>query len=203
MINSGLNKKINWVATARVDTLDEELVKIMKQSGCSLLAIGFESGSQESLDKMNKKTTVEQNLNAAKLCKKYGIRILGYFLVGFPWETKQHLEATRKHIFDINADYIEISVIVPYYKTPIYSQIYGDVKAENDDILGHDSYNNIVKNYSKLSNEELMKYKKDVVIKFYLRPSYILKRLLSVKSFAVLNNYIHYGCRMLKNVIFK
>ena len=73
---SGINKKISWNASARVDTLDDELVKIMKEAGCSLLALGFESGSQDSLNKMGKRTTIEKNLNAAKLCRKYGIKIL-------------------------------------------------------------------------------------------------------------------------------
>ena len=61
----------------------------MKKSGCTLLAIGFESGSQESLDKMNKRTTISQNIKVAELCKKYDIKILGYFLIGFPWETER------------------------------------------------------------------------------------------------------------------
>ena len=71
LISEGLGEKINWVATARVDNITDELVSLMKQSGCSLVAMGFESGSNESLTKMNKRTTTEMNLRAAKICKKH------------------------------------------------------------------------------------------------------------------------------------
>ncbi len=194
----GLNKKINWVATARVDTLDEELITKMKESGCSLLAIGFESGSNESLKLMLKNTTKEQNKTTAMLCKKHGIKILGYFLIGFSWENESHLEEVKKHIFDIDADYIEISVVVPFYRTPLYEELIKNQQTLPD-ILGSDSYNHIYKKYSKLSPERLEKFKKQVLLSYYLRPKYIFGKLSSIKSIGVLFNYIKYGCRMLKN----
>ena len=126
LTESKLNENITFVATTRSDTLDEEMLSVMKKAGLNLLAVGFASGSQESLDKMKKNTTIEKNLEVAKLCKKYNISILGYFLIGFPWEDKSHLEATKKHIFDTDADYIEISVVIPYLRTPIYEEFIGN-----------------------------------------------------------------------------
>ena len=64
IINSGLNGKINWVANSRVNTIDEEMLLKMKKAGCSVISLGFESGSEESLNKMKKGTTLEQNRNA-------------------------------------------------------------------------------------------------------------------------------------------
>lgn len=203
IINSGINKKINWTATSRVDTLDEELIKIMKKAGCSLLALGFESGSQTSLDNMKKHTTTAQNIQTAKLCKKYGIKILGYFLIGFPWENESHLKETEKHIFKIDADYIEISIVIPYYKTPLYDEIFKDKNGDDIDILGHDSYKNIVDNVSKLSIKELKNFKKNIALKFYLRPVYIIKCLKRIKSFHIFRNYVYYGLRMVKNSLLK
>ncbi len=203
LINSGLNKTISWTATARVDTIDDELVKIMKDSGCKLLAFGFESGSNESLKKMKKGTTIEQNCRAAKLCKKYDIKILGHFLIGFPWENETHIEETKKHIFELDADYIEISVVVPYYKTPVYEELFFDKEIDISDILGHDSYKNITNSISKLSSKQLLKFKKDIALKFYLRPSYIIKKFKQIKSPLVLKNYIYYGFRMIKNSIIR
>lgn len=111
LINSELNGKITWHTTSRADTLDDEMLKIMKKAGCSMLSIGFESGSNESLKKMKKGTTTENNRNAAKLCKKNKIKVIGHFLIGFDWEDENHLESTKKHIFDLNVDFIDISII--------------------------------------------------------------------------------------------
>lgn len=201
IINSELNGKINWVATTRVDTIDEEMLKLMKKSGCSLLSIGFESGSDESLKRMKKNTSTWQNLKIAKLCKKYGIKILGHFLVGFDWEDESHLDLTKKHIFDIDADYIEVSVVTPYYRTEIYEEL---IQSKNimPDILGFDSYGHVLNHYSKLSADTLQHYRKQVLREFYLRPKYIIRCLMRIKSLSVLKNYIHYGMKMIRNTLF-
>ena len=201
LIASGYNKKINWVATSRVDTIDEELIEIMQKAGCSLLAIGFESGSNESLQKMRKNTTVEQNIEAIKMCKKHNLKVLGYFLIGFEWENKQHLAAIEKHIFEIDPDYIEISIVVPFAKTPLYEEYIANNK-QIDSILGKDSYNKIMENYSQFTSTELKNFRKRILLKFYFRPKYIFKKLLQIKSFSVLKNYMEYGLRVLKNTLF-
>ena len=192
--------RINWVATSRVDTLDEEMIKEMKSAGCSLLAIGFESGSNETLSEIQKNTTITQNLTVAKLCHKYRIKILGYFLIGFPWEDEKSLEATRRHIWNINADYIEISIVVPFTGTPIFEE-YVKNKKQNIEILGRDSYKNICKNFAKLSCEQLQSFRKQTLFQYYIRPQYIIKKLMSIKSFGILFNYLKYGLRMIKNII--
>ena len=92
IINSELKGKINWVANSRVNTIDEEMLLKMKQAGCSVIALGIESGSDESLVKMKKGTNVEQNRKAVKLIKNFGLKTYGFYLIGFPWENKEHLE---------------------------------------------------------------------------------------------------------------
>lgn len=201
LIKEGLGKKINWVATSRVDTIDEELVKLMKQSGCSLVAMGFESGSDESLALMKKKTTTAMNLKAARICQKYKLEIMGYFLIGFPWEDEQHLEQVKKHIFVINADYIEISVVVPFPNTPIYNELV-EKNAELPDITGFDSYHIIYKKYGKLPAEKIEEFRKKTLLQYYTRPSYIFKKLIKITSPSVFMNYVKYGLRMLKNSLF-
>ena len=192
------------MATSRVDTIDEEMVKNMKESGCSLLAIGFESGNNDTLSKIGKNTTVEQNLNAVKLCKKYKIKILGYFLIGFPWESEKEIMQTEKHILDIDADYVEVSVVVPYIGTQIYSNLLKNGKnIDLRDVLGKDSYKNVYENFSNISTESLQKYRNRILLKFYLRPKYIFNKLSSVKNTFALKNYVKYGLKMLKNIFVK
>lgn len=202
--NEKYDKKINWVATSRVDTIDEETVKNMKEAGCSLLAIGFESGNDETLSKIGKNTTTEKNLSAAKLCKKYGIEIFGYFLVGFPWENEFDLKNTEKHIFETDADYIEISVIVPFLGTELFSELSeSDKNIKITDILGKDSYQKLCENYSALPASTIQQFRKNVLLKYYTRPKYILKKISSIRSLGSFMNYAKYGLRMLKNVFLR
>jgi len=201
LISEGLDSKINWVATARVDNITDELVSLMKQSGCSLVAMGFESGSDESLSKMNKRTTTEMNLKAAKICKKHKLEIMGYFLIGFPWEDESHLKAVKKHIFDVNADYIEISIVVPFPNTPIYNELI-EKSTELPDITGYDSFNKIYEKYGKIPAKKLSEFRKKTLFQYYTRPSYIWKKLSRINSLPVFMNYLKYGLKLLKNSLF-
>ena len=117
---SELKGKIHWVANSRVRPLADETLKIMRDAGCWLVAFGFESGSEDSLKQMRKGAKASDNLRAAKLAKEAGLKIYGFFLVGLPWEDKSHLADTKKHIFDIDADFIEVHIAVPYYGTELF-----------------------------------------------------------------------------------
>ena len=85
--------------------LHEDTLKIMKSAGCWLVAFGFESGSDESLRLMKKGANVNDNLRAARLAKEAGLKLYGFYLIGLPWEDDSHLYQTKKHIYDINADF--------------------------------------------------------------------------------------------------
>ena len=117
---SKIHKKIEWVANSRVKPLKKETLLAMKESGCWLIAFGFETGSEETMKKIKKGASIEDNLKAAKLVKEVGLKLYGFFLVGLPWENHEHLEQTKKHIFKINADFIELHLAVPYYGTELY-----------------------------------------------------------------------------------
>ncbi|MBE7705397.1 MAG: radical SAM protein [Cyanobacteria bacterium SIG29] len=194
IINSELNGKINWVANSKVNTLDEEMLLKMKQAGCSVIALGIESGSQETLEKIKKNTTIEQARNSVKLIKKVGLKIFGFYLVGFPWENSSYLQATKEFIFELDTDYIELSIATPFNGTELYSMC-------DTNVLGYDSFNNIIAGNDYLTKDDLEKFRKDVIFQYHLRPSFILKKIfdknLTINLFL---NYIKYGLRLLKNL---
>ncbi|MBU2529935.1 MAG: B12-binding domain-containing radical SAM protein [Elusimicrobia bacterium] len=104
-------KKINWAAGAvRANTVNEEMVKRWKESGCVHINFGVESCSQKMLDVMEKYTAVEENLNALKLLYKYGILTIVGLVLGMPGESEQTIEETIHNLSkvlpdDINAPY--------------------------------------------------------------------------------------------------
>ncbi len=113
--------KIGFRCLARVsdDTLED--YKRLRSAGCELLSFGIESGSQKLLDRMNKKTTVEQNLISIKRAKEAGIRTKAFFVFGFPGETKETIEETKRFIKKAEPDEYCISNFVPFPGTDVWN----------------------------------------------------------------------------------
>jgi anaerobic magnesium-protoporphyrin IX monomethyl ester cyclase len=121
MIKLGLNKKIVWTCNSRADSLDDETMRIIKEAGCVQLQIGFESGSQKMLDYLKCKTIkVEQNQAAVDMCKKYNMRVLGFFIIGNPNETKEDIDQTINFIKSNPIDFTALSTATPYPGTQMW-----------------------------------------------------------------------------------
>jgi radical SAM superfamily enzyme YgiQ (UPF0313 family) len=114
------NIRIQWSAQSRVNTFDEELAKEMSAAGCVCLFFGFESGSQRILDSLNKNITVQQSLNAARLCRKYGILIFADFMLGVPSETEKELTQTYEIIRRIRPEINSLTYFVPIPGSYLY-----------------------------------------------------------------------------------
>ena len=201
IVNSPLRGKIEWVANSRVNPIDQETLVKMKQAGCWLVAFGFESGSPESLEKMKKGATVEQNKVAAAMAKKAGLKVYGFYLIGFPWEDRKHLEQTEKLIFDIDADFIELHIATPFYGTELY-EMAGTAGLIDESVLGKDYFNAPTVGTRHLSIDEIERFRKRVILKYHLRPSYILRKLwqAALKP-RILKNYFVFGLKLIKNTL--
>ncbi len=199
IIHSELKGKVNWVANSRANTLDEETIIKMKEAGCSMIAIGYESGSDESLLKMKKNISVEDSIRITALIKKHKIKIFGFFLIGFPWETEKHLNLTKELIFKLDTDFIELSIVTPFFGTELYSSIKEKI---NNKIFGKDSFKYLISSDNYLSEDYLMNFRKEVVLKYHLRFKYIIKKLFNKNlTFQVFLNYVKYGIRLIKNYL--
>ncbi|MBK8252443.1 MAG: radical SAM protein [Polyangiaceae bacterium] len=81
------NLQFFWSCDTRVDLLNEPLLKEMRLAGCQRLSLGVESGSQEILDKIDKKITVDEIIESTRMAKKYGIKVRYYMMLGNRGET--------------------------------------------------------------------------------------------------------------------
>ena len=90
------NIEIMWGCTSRVDTLDEKLLKKMKEAGCITIFIGVESADQQQLDNMCKNTTIAKIENAFKIAHKLKIRTIASVALGMPGDTKEIMNKTIK-----------------------------------------------------------------------------------------------------------
>lgn len=200
IIHSDLHKKIAFTANSRVYPLTKEVLYMMKKAGCFAVAFGFESGSNKTLRKIRKGTTVRQNLQAMAWAREVKLPVYGFFIIGFPWETRTDIEITKRHIFKLNPDFMEIHIALPYYGTKLY-EICKKEKLIEENIWGNDYFHSSTCGTTYISAKELAVLRKKIMIAFYLRPVFILKKIAgSIKSPLVLKNYIVYGRRMLKNL---
>ncbi|MEM3378843.1 MAG: radical SAM protein [Candidatus Bathyarchaeia archaeon] len=110
----------------RADTLDEKLLVKMKKAGCKKIRIAPESGVQRVVDQIIKKNlnlkTVEQ---AVALCKKVGIKVGCFFVIGFIGETKRDIQETIKYAYklrQLGAESFVFSIATPVYGTRLYEQ---------------------------------------------------------------------------------
>lgn len=158
------NLNIKYTVNARVDVIDEEIIVLLKESGCILLNIGFESSSQKVLDHMKKNTTVEQNIFVLKLCKKHK---LGYglnFIWGYPEDNKKSLMDNVKLIKKYNT-YAQLRTIRPVTPYPICELYYEAI--DKGLIDGpNDFFNKFIN--SDLITVNLTKYPDDICYKWLL-----------------------------------
>ena len=112
----------------------EEVYQKLAEAGCVQIAWGLEHGSQYMLDRMNKKSTVQDNYNVIKWAKKYGITSRAFFILGFPGETEETIKETMNFIEQADPDQYFISNFVPYPGTPTYKdpKKFGITEMSND-----------------------------------------------------------------------
>ena len=175
----------------------------MKEAGCWLVAFGYESGSRESLEKIKKGCSLEDNLKAAEFAKKSGLKTFGFFLIGLPWENFSHLNDTKKLIYKINSDFIEIHIAVPYYGTPLYKLAKEEGLIE-DSTLGKDYFNSPTIGTKYLTMNQIEEFKRQVLLSYHLRPKYIMNRMIEAsKNYKIFLNYSKYGLKLLSKNLFK
>jgi len=112
--------RIKWACETRVDTLNEEMLKMMYRAGCRALYFGVESGSQKMLDFLRKGITVEQATETVRLCKNIGISTAASFIFGHPGETEEERRQTRKLIKKLDADVTWQNVFVGIPDSELY-----------------------------------------------------------------------------------
>ena len=180
--------KISWECNARVNLIDEQMLREMKSAGCTSIKIGIESGSDRILSTVMKKgITVAQIRHAAEILHKVGIHWTGYFLMGIPTETRQDILQTLDLMRNIKPDFASLSVFEPYPGTELYNM--GLAKGYMTDDRTLDDYYHISPKYyamkqankriDTMNEDELVqieKLMKNSFHKYNRSPIRILKR---------------------------
>lgn len=107
----------------RADRMNEEVIQLLKASGCFRVWIGAESGSQTILDAMNRMVKVEKVAKMVKLSQKYGLEAGTFIMLGYPGETEKDIQETLNYLRDTNPDHFTLTVAYPIKGTPLYTEV--------------------------------------------------------------------------------
>ena len=114
---------IPFECLSRVDLMDEETARLLKDVDCRRIHFGAESGSQALLDAMNKGTRVEEIHAAAELCRRLDIETYFYMMVGYPGEDWSDLEQSVALLRETRPDAFSTTIAYPLPGTPFYEEV--------------------------------------------------------------------------------
>jgi len=164
--------RFRWVCNTHIATIDQEMVDLMKQAGCWMIAPGIESCSDKVLKNIRKQITVEQIYEVVEMIHNAGIEVWAYFVYGLPGDTKKTLEENTRCALELPLDMANFAVAAPYPGTPFYYQ-----SVENNWLISSEwedfdqNYSAIV-DYGHLKPDDIIKAIKKANVKFFSRPKH-------------------------------
>jgi len=193
------NTNIVWSCNARA-TLDYSTMKCMKDAGCRLVIVGFESGSDEILKNIKKGVTKAQMRSFNSDAKKARLLVHGDFIIGLPGETKETAMDTLKFIKELKPNILQVAVA-----TPIPGTEFWDYVKENEYLLvGHleesldeNGFQRCIVSYPNFTKEDIENFVDNILKKYYLSPSYVPTAVITI----IRKNGLHELKGMIKSAI--
>jgi len=200
---------ISWSANARAD-VDFDTLRLMKRAGLRELCVGFESGDERSLSAMEKGISRKEMKRFVMDAKKAGILVHGCFVVGLPHEGPKELERTLDWALELSPDTVQFYPIMVYPGTRAFELYKKEgllAVTRYRDWLTPSGLHNATVNTKHLKGKELVKFCDHARRRFYLRPSYLIYKLIqsirtpreirrNVKAFRRLLFYLFHGSDM-------
>lgn len=189
IIEKGLD--VTWSCTngIRVDRVDYDLLAKMHRAGCHRLALGIESGNQGVLDELGKQITIEQIVDTAKMARKAGIEIHGFFMFGFKNDTEETMQETIDFARSLPLDFAKASLVIPFPGSPLnkeYKKM--DLLLPVKDYRSYNFYTSPrhVYKHPTLGWDTIERYQDKFYRAFYINPRYIIRRLIKAIKNGVL-----------------
>jgi len=179
MVAEKLN--LSWSCFARVNIVNEDLLRAMKEAGCHHISYGVESGNPELLDRISKKVNLEKIRDTVALTKKVGIDILLGFMLGLPGETKETMEQSLKFGLELDPDMIIFDITTPFPGTALYDWADGNGCLKTKEWDEYDLYT-MVMNLPTVSEQEVREFYSRAYRVFYFRLGYLLKRFFKMRT---------------------
>lgn len=151
---------MGWFCLSRVDRVSPSDIALWQESGCRKVFFGLESGNNEILKLMNKKTTTEDAEKTIALFAQSDIRTAGFFIVGYPGETYETIENTFEWALSLPLDDVSFTIPYPLPGTRLYDRVM-QVDTRRD--WGYENENALV--FKSDFDEDFLKNRIDAVYK--------------------------------------
>jgi radical SAM superfamily enzyme YgiQ (UPF0313 family) len=175
-------RKLNftWFVSACVNQVDKPLLKAFKDAGCWAILFGAESGVQKNLNAIRKGTTLEQIKKAVKEAQEVGLKVHTPFLFGIPGETYEEGLETIRFAVELDPDTVSFHAITPFPGTELYDNLdkYGEISEDLTDF----TYQGAAFVPRTMTKDQILDLRQKAFRTFYSRPSFIIRRLLSVRN---------------------
>src|SRR5512142_1996422 len=165
---------LTWSCTSRVTT-DYETLKAMKESGCRLLIVGYESGDPQILKNVKKGATVERARQFTKDCHKLGLKIHADFILGLPGETRESIRRTIDFAKELDVETIQVSVAHAYPGTEMYDFVVSNGFVTNKQMVDDNGQQLAHIEYPGLPADEVMEMVHRFYDEYYFRPKAIFR----------------------------
>lgn len=191
MIKRGLDKEVVWTCESRVDRVDGELLKRMKEANCGRIMYGIESGVQKLLDAVNKGFTLEQVRKAVALSRKVGLKTVGFFMLGLPGETRELSLQSIAFAKNLGLDFAKFAITTPFPGSELFDIAIKEGKVRMDELEDNDWEKFSAFNFNPkellyvpdgMSASELVGLHKKANREFYFRAGAILNQIFRVRN---------------------
>lgn len=166
----------------RLDSLDEELLRLMKQGGLYLISVGIESGSNRILKLMKKNTTVEKIHDGINLIRKLDIDIAGFFIMGFPTETEEDIRKTINFSLELDLVRANYFTYLPFPGSESYNELISTGELDSVD-WERFYFMNAAYTPQGLTRKRLKHLQRLAFFKFYFRINILWKNISGIRSF--------------------
>ncbi len=177
LCNELKNLDVIWDCETRVDMIDEQLLKIMAEAGCQSIFFGVESGDQNILNNMGKGITIDQIKKAFKWAKKAGLKTIASIILFYPGETKTTIQKTLNFVKELDPDLAQFCIATPFPGTEFYDELLKQGLIQESDWSKFDVLNPVF-SLNGFNTLEMKRIWSKAYISFYLRPTYIIKRII-------------------------
>lgn len=181
IIDSKLPISLAFPNGVRINTLDEELLDLMKAAHTYLISVGIESGSDKTLKRMEKQLSVALIREKVALIKSKGIDLAAFFILGFPDETVEDMRETIKFSLELPLLRANFFTFLPLPMTPVTLKLIQTGEIGQMDVEGL-IFQKVPYAPKGVSREQLRSLQREAFLKFYLRPGVMLRNVMQIRS---------------------
>ena len=194
LIENNVPVSLQFSNGLRADSLDSHLLEKLKAAGTWLIGLAPESGNPKVMKRIRKGFNHGQVMEVRRACKKLGIRTFGFFMIGFPFESKAQIEDTIRFSKDLDCEMVEHNKVVPYAKTELFDMMVDNKELVEDPLLETQSYHQgeiQTHKVGDLSPGEVRNLIRSAYRQYYLRPQKMvdLIQAFSIRDLWSLTNY--------------